>query len=289
LLPDAARAGRISLERANSIHEALFSTGFAIGPALAAVSIVLIGAVNSFWIVAFFTLLSAVFVGLIRVEEEYDDDPEHHGVSWFTYALEGFRALPKYPAVLLIFLAFVSLALVYLPTEMLVLPRYYNQIKDPTGLGVLISTMGFFGAIGSLSFEQIAKRFSYSTIMRITLIGVTTAVVIMSFLPPQPLMLLGGALIGSVWGPLPPLLNTVIQKMVPAAMRGRVFSIEITIWSAAPMISMFFVGLMVDGIGVQLSYWVLATLVAIAAITIGTSRHVPKLRAAQAVVEEPES
>lgn len=286
LLPDVARVGKISLERANSIHEALFSTGFAIGPALAAFTILLIGAVNSFWIVAFFTLLSAVFISFIRVTEEYDDDPSHHGVSWFTYALEGFKALPKYPAVFLIFLAFVSLALVYLPTEMLVLPRYYNQIKDPTGLGILVSMMGAFGAIGALSFEQIAKRFSYVTILRTTLLGVTIAVVGMSFLPPQPVMLLFGALIGAVWGPLPPLLNTVIQRMVPAAMRGRVFSIEITIWSAAPMISMFFAGLMVDSLGVQPSYFIFGALVTIASIIIATARSIPRLREAQQIVAQ---
>lgn len=289
LLPDVARAGNINLERANSIHEALFSSGFAIGPALAAVSIVAIGAVNSFWIVCGATLLSALFVSMIRVNEEYDEDPEHHGVSWFTYALEGFKALPKYPAVFLIFLAFISLALVYLPTEMLVLPRYYNEIKDPTGLGILVSTMGAFGALGSLLFEQIAKRVSYVMIIRSTVLGVTIAVLGMAFLPPQPIMLIFGALIGAVWGPLPPLLNTVIQRMVPATMRGRVFAIEITIWSAAPMISMFFVGLMVDGIGVQPSYFILGILVAGASLAVATSRHLPRLREAQLLIEAPKT
>ncbi|MEN9753002.1 MAG: hypothetical protein RL670_693 [Actinomycetota bacterium] len=282
LLPDVAKVGGLSLERANSIHEGLFSAGWALGPAIAAFTITVMGPIQSFYVVAILTLIAALLVGLVRVKEEYDDE-EREGTHWFTYAMEGFKALPKYPAVFIIFLTFVILSLIYLPTEMVVLPRYYNEIKDPTGFGILVSTMAVFGTFGSLLFEQISKRISYVNIVRSTIIGVAVAVLGMSTLPPQPLMLLFGALIGTVWGPLPPLLNTVIQRMVPSTMRGRVFAIEITVWSAAPMISMFFVGLAVDGFGVSITYLILGGLLTIATIWVATSRHLIALKKAQPI------
>ena len=287
LLPDVAKVAGLTLERANSIHEGLFSAGWALGPAIAAMTIIWIGPIYSFYIVAGVTLLSALLVFFVRVKEEYDDE-EREDSHWFAYAMEGFKALPKFPSVFIIFLSFVMLALVYLPTEMVVLPRYYNEIKDPTGLGILVSTMAVFGTFGSLLFEQIAKRVSYVNIVRATVIGVSIAVLGMSTLPPQPIILLFGALIGIVWGPLPPLLNTVIQRMVPANIRGRIFSIEITVWSAAPMISMFFVGLAVDGVGVSKTYLILGILVAAASIWIATSKQIFALRDAQPILKSKE-
>jgi hypothetical protein len=59
------------------------------------------------------------------------------------------------------------------------------------------------------------------------------------------------------------MLNTVIQTEIDPAMRGRVFAIEMTIWNAAPMISMVLVGFAVDALGVALVYLVLSVLVLI--------------------------
>ena len=58
IIPDIAGPARISLERANSIHEAVFATGFAIGPAVGAAFIALIGPYDVFIVVAVFSALS---------------------------------------------------------------------------------------------------------------------------------------------------------------------------------------------------------------------------------------
>jgi hypothetical protein len=56
LVPDVARVARLTLDRANSIHEAVFASGFAIGPALAAILIGFFGVINTFWVIGFFGL-----------------------------------------------------------------------------------------------------------------------------------------------------------------------------------------------------------------------------------------
>jgi len=277
LVPDVAKPAGMTLDRANSIHEAVFATGFALGPALATFCIALIGSANTFFVVAFFGALSGLFALLIRVTEQHEENDQTEKEPFMRYAMQGFKVLFATPSVLVMMSAIVILAVVYLPTEMVVLPAYYNSLADPEGLGLLISAMAAASILGALFFEQIHKYLSYSTILRIGILGVPLAMLPMSQLPPQWAMLTGALVLGLAWGPLLPLLNTVIQKKIPANKRGRVFALEMTIWNAGPLISMVAVGTAVDGIGVRPTYTVLAATVMIAGVIVSFNRHIKKL------------
>jgi len=277
LVPDVAKPAGMTLDRANSIHEAVFATGFALGPALATFCIALIGSANTFFVVAFFGALSGLFALLIRVTEQHEENDQTEKEPFMRYAMQGFKVLFATPSVLVMMSAIVILAVVYLPTEMVVLPAYYNSLADPEGLGLLISAMAAASILGALFFEQIHKYLSYSTILRIGILGVPLAMLPMSQLPPQWAMLTGALVLGLAWGPLLPLLNTVIQKKIPANKRGRVFALEMTIWNAGPLISMVAVGTAVDGIGIRPTYTVLAATVMIAGVIVSFNRHIKKL------------
>jgi len=279
LVPDVAKPAGMTLDRANSIHEAVFATGFALGPALATFCIALIGSANTFFVVAFFGALSGLFAILIRVTEQHEENDQTEKEPFIRYAMQGFKILFATPSVLVMMSAIVILAVVYLPTEMVVLPAYYNSLADPEGLGLLISAMAAASILGALFFEQIHKYLSYSTILRIGILGVPLAMLPMSQLPPQWAMLTGALVLGLAWGPLLPLLNTVIQKKIPANKRGRVFALEMTIWNAGPLISMVAVGTAVDGIGIRPTYTILATTVMIAGVIVSFNRHIKKLDA----------
>jgi len=277
LVPDVAKPAGMTLDRANSIHEAVFATGFALGPALATFCIALIGSANTFFVVAFFGALSGLFALLIRVTEQHEENDQTEKEPFMRYAMQGFKVLFATPSVLVMMSAIVILAVVYLPTEMVVLPAYYNSLADPEGLGLLISAMAAASILGALFFEQIHKYLSYSTILRIGILGVPLAMLPMSQLPPQWAMLTGALVLGLAWGPLLPLLNTVIQKKIPANKRGRVFALEMTIWNAGPLISMVAVGTAVDGIGIRPTYTALAATVMIAGVIVSFNRHIKKL------------
>ncbi|MEY4993671.1 MAG: hypothetical protein RIS82_793 [Actinomycetota bacterium] len=276
LVPDAADAAGMSLPRANSIHEALFATGFAIGPAIAAVLISQIGAINAMWVSGIFSLLSAIFSWLIRVHERHEEGDEESG-NIFVYASQGFRILFATPAVLIMMSTFLFLAIVYLPTEMVVLPRHFNEIGNPEGLGTIISVMAASSTVGALLFERINKYLSFAKIFRIAILGVALSMIPMALLPPQWAFILFGAILGLTWGPLGPLLNTVVQEKIPANKRGRVFALELAIWSGGPMISMVGVGLALDAWGVQAVYLAEAILVTAIAIFMATRKHLREL------------
>ena len=277
LVPDVAAVGKMTLDRANSIHEAVFASGFAIGPALATFCIAWIGSANTFWVVAAFGTISALFAALIRVKEQHEENDETENEPFYIYAVQGFKILFTTPSVLVLMTAIMTLAVIYLPTEMVVLPSAYNQMGDPEGLGLLVSSMAAASVFGALFFEQIHKRISYANILRIGILGVPIAMLPMSFLPPQWVMILFGLVLGGAWGPLLPLLNTVIQKKIPANKRGRVFSLEMTIWSAGPMISMVAVGTAVDAFGVKPVYLALSVGVLIAAVLVSTNKYIKQL------------
>lgn len=282
LIPDVANAGKLTLERANSIHESVFAAGFAIGPAVAAICIDVIGASDAFWVVATLGGLAGLISMLIRVHEHYDEHHEESG-NLAVYAIQGFKALFRTPSVLIVMSAVMTLAVIYMPTEMVVLPTYYRAIDNPQGLGFLITTMATFTTIGSLLFEWIAKRVSFRNLLRIAILGVGIGMTPMAFLPPQWAMVVCGALLGLAWGPLPPLLNTVIQRKVPANVRGRVFSLEMTIWTAGPLITMTLAGWAVDTYGVHIVYPVIAIGVLVAGIVVSTRKALADLDSAAIV------
>ena len=280
IIPDVAGPSGLSLERANSIHEAVFATGFAIGPAVAALFIGLIGPFDVFYVVAFFSTLSATALFFVRTKESRGDGVSETG-SLFQDTILGAKTVLKTPAVLLGLSFVMTLAMIYLPIEMVVLPAHFNALDYAEGLGILISTMAGASVVGALLFEKLQKKFKYSTIMKFGFIGLGSSVLLMSLLPPFWVLLILGAVLGFSWGPLMPMLNTVIQRVIPENMRGRVFGIEMTIWGAGPTLTAVAVGIAVDGVGVQPVYLFLAVIVLVLSVFVSFNKSNKQLDAAR--------
>jgi len=280
IIPDVAGPSGLSLERANSIHEAVFATGFAIGPAVAALFIGLIGPFDVFYVVAFFSTLSAIALFFVRTKESRGDGVSETG-SLLQDTILGAKTILKTPAVLLGLSFVMTLAMVYLPTEMVILPAHFNALDYAEGLGILISTMAGASVVGALLFERLQKSFKYSTILKFGFIGLGSSVLLMSLLPPFWIMLILGAVLGFSWGPLMPMLNTVIQRVIPENMRGRVFGIEMTIWGAGPTLTAVAVGIAVDGVGVQPVYFFLAAIVLVLSVFVSFNKSNKQLDAAR--------
>jgi MFS family permease len=280
LIPDVAKMAGISLERANSISESVFAAGFASGPAVAAFCIPIFGIYNTFFVITAVGWVSAGFMMLVRVNEVREENHEDEK-NLFKFAMEGFKILGRTPSVAIMMVGVMSLAMIYLPTEMVVLPKYFNSINDPASMGLLLSAMAAMTMVGSLLFEKFTKYMSFANVFRFALLGVAISLVPMSFLPPYWLLITFGFMLGFAWGPMPPLLNTVIQRKVPPSTRGRVFSLEMVIWSGGPMISMPIAGLAVDSLGVQITFWIIAALVLTSAIFVSSSKYMKEINTAE--------
>lgn len=286
LLPDTVAGTKISLERANGLHESIAAGGFAIGPALASVLISAVGTYNTFWVVGAFEALSGLITMAVVVTEHIEKHADDEKGNWVQYLFTGFKVIGQVPSVMILLATFTMLSTVYLPTEMVVLPNYYAGIHDAKTMGFLLFDMAIFTMVGSFLFEAVAKRLSFSTIMRLAILGVAVAMIPMALLPANWVMFVAGAVLGLCWGPLPPLVNTVVQRKVRPSQRGRVFSLEMTIWTAGPMVSMSLVGWGVDALGVRLMYPLLTLLVLGLGVVLATRPAVRDLNTAEFAEDE---
>ena len=256
LIANTAEAGHLPLERANGIHEAIRGIGWIAGPATGSLLIAWVGAGNVFWFVAIGYLLSVACMSLIRVNHtvggESDQDVDKGG--FISETVDGFRALTQDRALFILTLFIVVLDAVYIPSEEIVLPFYFNERHDPVGLGMLISAMVLGVTTGSLMFEWIAKRWRMSTLVRFCAIASCTVLLAMAWFPPVWLFVIIGFVLGLVWGPINPLLSTMIQRRFHANIQGRVFGVQLALFTMAPPVAMPIVGWLVQSYGAQPVY-----------------------------------
>jgi MFS family permease len=264
-----AKASDIELNRLNGIHEGFFGSGWIVGPAVGAFLISTVGAVNSFWVSAALFIVAALAIVFLRVGnlgKDAQDLAEKMGEVPDKSIRIGFQVLCADKLLRTITISVLILAAVYLPTETIVLPAYFQGMGYPTGLGFVISALAAGSALGSFGYGWISARISRRTLIRMTLIGTSVSIVPMAFLPPLPVMMISGFFLGLSWGPFNPLVNSLIQQRVPADQQGRVFGVQTAVFYAAPPLGMVLAGVSVEGLGVGTTYLILAIILSTASV-----------------------
>lgn len=269
LLADVAKASEMKLDRLNGIHEGFMGVAWIFGPAVGAGLISTVGAVNSFWVPAALFLIASLAVAFLRVGnlgKEARELAEEMGVVTNRSIRVGFQVLWNDRLLRTISITVLILAAVYLPTESVILPTYFEELGNPAGLGFVISALAAGSAVGSFGYGWISARLSRRTLTRMTLIGSAISIIPMAFLPPLPLLIASGFLLGLSWGPFNPLISTLVQQRVPADQQGRAFGVQTAIFYAAPPLGMVVTGLSVESIGISPTYFVLAVVLSGTAI-----------------------
>jgi len=269
LLTDVAKASEIELDRLNGIHDGFMGISWILGPAVGAGLISTVGAINSFWVAGGLFIFAAITIAFLRVGnlgKEARDLAEKMGEKSDRSLRVGFQVLWRDKLLRTLTIAILVIAAVYLPTETLVLPAYFEEQNNPAGLGIVISALAAGSTIGSFGYGWISARMSRKNLVRATLIGTAVSIVPMALLPPLPLFLLAAFLLGLSWGPFNPLETSLIQQRVPADQQGRVFGVQTAVFYTAPPLGMVLAGLSVESYGVSTTYIVLAAILTVTAI-----------------------
>jgi MFS family permease len=256
LIPDVAKASNTSMDKLNSWHEAVFSGGWVLGPAIGAIAISLVGAANSMWIVFVAFILAMILISMLHVGDLGLEHREEIGdqEKFWTSTLRGLQVLKSDKAMYYLTLSIVFLAMVYLPTESVVLPKYFSDIDDPRGYGYVLSSMAAGGIATTLAYPKLVKHFKKRTIVIGALAATSVAMIPMTFFPPIGFFVLAGFLLGLGWGPMNPLMNSVVQQRVAPHIQGRVFGVQTSLFYASGPIGMFVTGVSVDAFGVRPVY-----------------------------------
>jgi MFS family permease len=256
LIPDVAKASNTSMDKLNSWHEAVFSGGWVLGPALGAIAISIVGAANSMWIVFGAFILAMILISMLHVGDLGLEHREEIGdqEKFWTSTLRGLQVLKSDKAMYYLTLSIVFLAMVYLPTESVVLPKYFSDIDDPRGYGYVLSSMAAGGIATTLAYPKLVKHFKKRTIVIGALAATSVAMIPMTFFPPIGFFVLAGFLLGLGWGPMNPLMNSVVQQRVAPHIQGRVFGVQTSLFYASGPIGMFVTGVSVDAFGVRPVY-----------------------------------
>jgi len=101
------------------------------------------------------------------------------------------------------------------------------------------------------------------------------AYVPLAFLPPPALMLVPAFLLGLGWGPMEPLLNSLVQDRFPPHLHGRVYGVQLALYYAAPPLGQLLVGVAAERFGVAPAFVGVAVAMVVTAVVVD---FLPSLR-----------
>ena len=258
MLPEAARAAGLPLERVNGTHEAVWGLAFLVGPGVAGLLIALVGATDAFWATAACFALSALLMVVVRVPGA-GRPAVHERVDGFWSGtkeglvfLWGDRVLRSVALVTALVVAF------WLPVEGVVLPVYFQAQDEPGQLGVVLMSLSAGGVLGALTYAAVGTRVRRRPAYVSALVITSVAIVGMAFLPPLFWLLSFGFAAGAAYGPINPIANTAMQERTPARLRGRVLGLLTSIAYAAGPAGYLLAGPLIEAVGLRSAFLLLA-------------------------------
>lgn len=260
MLPETARAAGIGLERANGIHETAYGVAFLLGPGIGGLLIGFVGSTTTFWATAVAFALSALLMTTTRMPGGGRPGREARPQGLWRTTREGLTFLWNDRVLRAVAVLSAVIVAFWLPIEGVLLPVHFADIAQPAQLGLLITAMSGGGAVGSLLYAAWGARISRRRAFVGSLVGCSVPVVGMALLPGFTVLLVLGFLTGFGFGAVNPLVNLAMQHRTPARMRGRVVGVMGSAAYAAGPLGYLVAAPLVQALGVQRTFLVLAVL-----------------------------
>lgn len=257
LIPDVAEASGMEVTRLNGLHEGIFGVGWIIGPLAGSLLIGALGDTGAFWAPFGAFVVAAILISLLRVRDagriaraKREEAGTAPLTAWQNASL-GARLIWRDHTLRAMTVAVMVLAAIYLPTETVLLPAYFTELNSPERLGFILGALSAGSVIGAFSYGWLNQRMRRRTIVYAALVGSALSYIPMALLPPIGVFVTFAFLCGLAWGPMQPLLTTIVQLRVKPDEQGRVFGIQTATFYVAPPAAMFLAGVLAENFGIE--------------------------------------
>ena len=258
MLPEAAGAAGLRLERANGIHEAVWGAAYLIGPGIGGLAIGFFGAAATFWLSAAMFAVGAAIMFAVRVPGAGRPPVHERPAGVWASTVAGVRFVWSDRVLRAVGLVSMVIVGFWLPIEGVVLPVYFEGLGKPEQLGITVMALSGGGIVGALLYGAIGHRFG----RRLAFVGAMTgsglAVLGMAALPAFVVLLVFAVLAGLCYGPVGPVVNLMIQHRSPTAMRGRVVGLLTSAAYVAGPVGYLISGPLVEFLGLQQAFLIMA-------------------------------
>jgi MFS family permease len=266
-----AAAARVSLDRVNALHEAVWGLALLIGPGVGGLLLATIGPIEALWVTAAGFAVSILCLAVLRVPGLGRPRGSQRPMHVWRGTVEGVRFVVAQPLLRRV-AAWSTLFLgLYLPVEAVLLPVFFSARNQPERLGVALAAIAAGGVAGSLLYAAVGKRLSRDMVLAVGLVAAGVGLCAMATLPPFPLLVVASVAVGVVYAPVQPLVNIAMQSLTPAHLQGRVFGAIGSAALAAGPVGYLVTGPLVELIGLRPTFLLLAGVFLVAAIAVAVT------------------
>lgn len=257
-LPEAANRAGWTLDKTNSVYEAAFNLAYITGPGIGGLLIATIGGVNTMWVTAAAFGCSILTMAALRLPGADRPDRAAQPDGVLSGVLEGLRFVWHSRVLRTLGLIDLAVTALYLPMESVLFPKYFTDRNEPAQLGWVLMALSIGGLVGALGWTVVSKFARRRTAVLTAVLTFGTAGLVISTMPPLPLILVLVAVVGLVYGPIGPIYNSVMQTRTPPQMRGRVVGVMTSMTYAAGPVGFMLAGPLIDRFGLKATFLVLA-------------------------------
>ena len=254
--------GEGDLARANGLLSATFSISITAGPALGGVLVAALGIDAAFLLDSMTYLVSATFLSRIALPR-----PEREAATGFGRDLHdglSYLARARVPLAIVVGTFLVILTInTTIPAEVFLAKETFDA--GNVGYGLLVSVGGGGTLLGSVLMVVLGERVNLVLLYFLSIFCGGLALV-GTGLSPVFALALGALMVEGAFNGIDNVAtDTILQKLVPDALLGRVFAIRFLTYSAGEVIAYLAGGFIVDAVGPRSTY----LLAGIATVVVG--------------------
>jgi MFS family permease len=254
LLPDAAEAAGMPLERAVGLLEATERGARMLGAPLAGLGVALLGPLSVLAVDALSFGISALLVArLVPAALDRRTDPEPMPRGYWHELADGLRFVAREPLLRAIVVLVLLTNLLDAAKTTVLLPVYADRaLGGGAAFGLLVGVFAAGALLGNLSYGAVGHRLPRRLVFVVAfaLAGGPPTLAMAAALPLAGLVAVV-AVSGFCAGAINPIIGVVKLERVPPGMRARVYGlIQAGCWAAVPLGSLL-AGLAVEHVGLR--------------------------------------